>query len=359
MQSPNLENTPLSGIEYKRYPNRSTPPNNEDRILSSNSFVRGGLAANKYINAWTTYTIRGFSGSQNSNFYEFLSMGMIPYTIGSLMLIAMSNIVNHTLKPQDRLNASKFGLKAGLGVILYGLAKHFSKKLVEKPVKWATGIDVNLPYMRYSHDTPTQKNNDPVSAEGHYAFESIEFPRTDLLQNYQGGKDKANEYFDKIARKMGYSQKLPDSDQIVKPKIREVSTKTKTVTYLTQYLWAALGVAFAFQKPWEKLVKNDPSGNWIGSSFKETMKNFKKHFKLPKESDVDQIFLAMRDSAKELYNGSAIPNKYERFSGKALVWGTLLSTILGTGWIIASSKKKDKPISSKYAIDKSREYVVS
>lgn len=359
MHPSNLESTPLTGIEYKRYPNSSMPPHNEDRILSSSPFVRAGLETDKYVNAWTTYSLKGFMGSKNSNFYEFLAMGMIPYTIGSIMLIAMSNVVSHTLKPSDRFNASKFGLKAGLGVIFYGLAKHFSKKFVESPVKWATGIDVNLPYIKYSHELPTLKNNDPVRAEGHYAFESIEFPRTDLLPNYKGGKEKANERFDKIARKIGYSEELPDSDQIVKPKIREVSTKTKTVTYLTQYLWAALGVAYAFQKPWEKLIENGYSGNWLGDSWKETMQNFKKHFKIPRESYVDQVFFAMRDSAKELYNGSVIPNKYEKFSGRALVWGTLLSTIIGTGWIIASSKKPNNQVAAKYKIDREKEYVVS
>ena len=351
---------PFASIEYHYYPKRLKPPHLQDTIVPSNMYQRGKLGLKKHLDAWTTYTAKGFTGSKDANFYEFLAMGSIPYILGSITMIAMPNLLNHKLPKQDRYFASKFGLKAGLGVLFYGLAKTLSRSLVEKPVKWTTGVDLNLPYIKYSHELPTAKENDPVRKEGHYVYESIEFPRTDRLANYEGGPDKANVRFDKIARKMGYKEKLPDSDQIVKPKIREITTKTKTVTYITQYLWAALGVALAIQRPWERFVSESSKNTVVSGNSINTLKQIKEKLSSLSEKDTwKKIGNAFKDSVIELYKGGIVPSKADKYSGKALIISTLGLTTLGTAWVILSSKQKDKPVSSKYKIDESKEFTVT
>ena len=47
------------------------------------------IQGNRLINAFTKYPIKGFKGSKNANFYEFLTMGTVPYLIGSGMLMAV------------------------------------------------------------------------------------------------------------------------------------------------------------------------------------------------------------------------------------------------------------------------------
>lgn len=361
MQSANSIGRPLSSnIQYIPGTNKLDDSQREDIILPSNIYTRGKWATRKYIDAWTKYTKKGFKGDKNSNFYEFLAMGLVPYTIGSAVIIATFNYINHMLPVSDGRNASRIGLKAGLGVIFFGLAKHFSKKLVQKPVEWATGIDVDLPYRKYSQELPTLKDNTPYSYEGHQAFESIEFPRTDKMPYYGEGPESVNKMFDKIARKLGYTQELTDSDQIVKPKIREIVTKTKTTTYITQYMWATLGIALACQNAWEKLIDCQCVSPIFDTNPRILFSNLlSKAKELTSLEHIKLVGKTFKDAAKELYHGGVLPNKADHISGKALIATTFLSTILGTAWIIMSSKRKDNPIPNKYKIDQTKDYSVS
>ena len=356
----NVQSAPFADIAYHKYPEKYKQLHTGDKIVPSNFYQRGKLGIKKNINAWTTYTAKGFAGSKDANFYEFLSMGSIPYVLGSLTMIALPNALNHFLPTKDKCSAKRFGLKAGLGVIFYGLAKHFSKRLVEEPVKWTTGVDLNLPYVKYSHELPTLTNNDPVRKEGHFVYESVEFARTDKLADYEGGEKTANRRFDKIAKKLGYECELVDSDQIVKPKIREITTKTKTVTYFTQYFWAALAVAYAFQKPWDRLISKDEGRPLFTNNKEETISNLKNKLKqLSKKSTWKEFGSVLKDSAVDLYKGGLMPNKPDKYSGKILTLGTIGLTALGTIWTIVSSQQKDKPVSDRYMIDKKKEYTVT
>ena len=57
-------------------------------------------------------------------------------------------------------------------------------------------------------------------------FESVEFPRWDLLYGDEAKGQKRNFRYDRIARKLGMGRNLNDSDQEVKDRIKEIIVKS-------------------------------------------------------------------------------------------------------------------------------------
>ncbi len=213
------------------------------------------IQADKLAKAFTVYPKKGLKGSKNANFYEFLTMGTVPYLTGSAMLIAVFNYASKYFKTEAFTKSLKHGQKMALGVLFYGLAKTFSKKLIELPVKWKHGIDVNLPFKQKINELPEDGNNkNLVKYEYHKAYESVEFPRWDLFYDNKNYGDDRNAYYDKVAKKMHLDTgDLTSSDQKVKPKIREKIIQTKLFSTLASYLWAAVGVGVAMQEPFERI----------------------------------------------------------------------------------------------------------
>ena len=128
------------------------------------------------------YPLKGMKGSINSNFYEFLTMGMVPYLIGSGMLIALFNAATKYFEPSQARFASKTGRGMALGVIFYGLMKNLSKKFIETPIYLKTGVDINMPYKDMKAqlpENPNMKNNKAKLIEHHksltISFEELHF----------------------------------------------------------------------------------------------------------------------------------------------------------------------------------------
>ena len=67
---------------------------NEDHIIKKRPTTGARIVADKLVNDVFSYTKKGMRGSKNSNFYEFLSLGLVPNLIGSTMLILISNALN-------------------------------------------------------------------------------------------------------------------------------------------------------------------------------------------------------------------------------------------------------------------------
>ena len=57
-----------------------------DTLLKNNFSTRARIGLDKFTKAFTIYPARGMKGSINSDFYEFLTMGTVPYVIGRLRL---------------------------------------------------------------------------------------------------------------------------------------------------------------------------------------------------------------------------------------------------------------------------------
>ncbi len=322
-------------LSFKKKEDKKGACENKDELLykaRKNHPVTLGLKiqANKLKNAFTTYPIKGLEGSKNSNFYEFLTMGMVPYLIGSGAMIAVFNAASAFFDTQSAVNASKIGKKMGLGVLFYGVAKTLSKKLIETPVNLKYGIDVNLPYKKVINELPEKRNKDDlVSYEYHKAYESVDFPRWDLFYNNKDFGENRNDYYLKVGKKMGFNNEdLEHADQKVKPVIKEKVIKTRLFSTLSSYLWAATGVGIASQKPWENFVIN-PSKRFF--NFKNSLINAKKakeagNIIAKNDNFVKDFAKTFAKSTKEFVKGH---NKSTGIAGKILLSSAICMTLLG------------------------------
>lgn len=315
----------------------------KDTLLKNDLSTRSRIAIDKFAKAFTVYPAKGLSGSINSNFYEFLTMGIVPYIIGSLTLISVFNTNKH-FATFERMKASALGKKMALGVVLYAALKSLTKSLVNVPVRLFTGIDTQLPYAKVNYQLQDSPNSsDLTSIEYHKVGESVDFTRWDLLYgDHKAGTQNAA--FDKIAKKNGLGDNLNDSDQEVKPIYKEVLVKSTLARSISSYLWAACGVALAFQEPWEDYFKVATAKFWKPKTFINSLKVFCDSFV---------------KSSKELYKGrpGAISN-IEKHSGKLMMGTALLSTIVGVLNTTHLSKKPSK-ITGADVINPNKESMVN
>ena len=317
----------------------------KDTLLKNNFSTRSRIAMDKFIKAFTVYPAKGLNGSKNSNFYEFLTMGTMPYIIGSLTLMAMFNGTNRKYTPTESWKASALGQKMALGVLLYAIFKSISKSFINVPVRAMTGVDTQLPYAKVNYqlqESPDDYNL--TSIEYHKVGESVDFPYWTLLYGDTSKGEKLNYRFDKIAKKNGLGENLNDSDQEVKPMYKEVLVKSSLARSFSSYLWAATGVALAFQKPWEAYFNIATLKFWKPKEFAHSLKIFGESFV---------------KSAKELYNGPiGSLSKFEKHAGKALIGTALGVTILGIANSVHITKKPSKTKASDI-IDGKKESMVS
>jgi hypothetical protein len=320
-------------------------PQTKEMLLKNNFSTRTRIGLDKFTKAFTIYPAKGLKGSKNSNFYEFLTMGSVPYLIGSLMLISIFNSVNKFFPHFNRSFASKLGNKMALGVGLYALFKSLAKPLITTPVKWMTGIDTELPYSKvYSslQEEPDDYNN-LTNIEYHKVGESVDFTRWDQLYGNPQKGEPLNMRYDKVAKKLGLGENLNDSDQEVKPLYKEVLIKTKLAKSFSSYMWAATGVALAFQKPWENYFNVATWKVWKGKDFAHSLKVLGNSFV---------------ESVKELYKGSPTGSKVDKYSGKIMLGLSVLSTVLGIANVL-HLKNKPSNVTEADVMKNHKESVVS
>ena len=315
---------------------------NHDTLLSNNPITRFKVGMDKFTNALTVYPAKGLKGSKNANFYEFLTMGSIPYITGSLTLMAVFNAANKFYKPFAQTKASAIGQKMALGVLFYGILKSASKALVNKPVHLLTGIDTERPYAKVIYELPDNiHDTDITNIEHHKVFESVEFPRWDLLYGDEANGEKRNYRYDKIAKKLGMGKDLKDSDQEVKPRIKEIVVKTNLAKNISSYLWAATGVGLAFQTPWEKFFKVMTFKFWNTKEFGKSLNTFGE---------------SLVESAKTFFKGEG--RGIQKHAGKMLLGAAMLSSILGVVNAVSSSSTPSR-IDAADVIKKEDKYVVN
>lgn len=245
-----IEAAQLEKIPKNSYIVAEHNSDNEDHIIKKRPTTGARITADKFVNDIFSYTKKGMQGSRNSNFYEFLSLGLIPNLVGSTMLILLSNALNNKFGGRDTMFANMNGRKMAGGVILYAAGKWLGNKIINKGVQAKTGIDLEMPYKKVVHELPETKGGEgKTSVEFHKVFESVDFPRWDLINKQGEEKNDRYEYYNKLAKKMGYKGDLNSADQVVQPKIREVLVKSSAAKSISSYVWAALGCAIAAQDP--------------------------------------------------------------------------------------------------------------
>ena len=316
--------------------------NQHDELEKNTISKRFWIGMDKFTNAITMYPAKGLKGSRNANFYEFLTMGQVPYLIGSGMLMGVFNFANKHFKAFAEGEAGKIGNKMALGVVFYGVAKSLSKSLITKPVEWLTGVDTEVPYKKVNYELPDDiYDTNITSNEYHKVYESVEFPRWDLMYNTPESGEPRNAYYDKVAKKLGLGEDLKDSDQEVKPRIKEIVVKSKVAQNISSYLWAATGVAVAFQEPWEDFFKVATLKFWKGKEFKKSISIFGQ---------------SLERSLKAFYKGDN--SRLGKHAGKALLFTAVASSALGVANVMSSSQKPSK-LDSADIIEKERKYVVN
>jgi len=313
----------------------------KDTLLKNNFSTRTRIGMDKLLKAFTVYPARGMSGSKNSNFYEFLTMGTVPYLIGSATLMAIFNSASKHFSPYEKVKAAAIGNKVALGVLFFGLFKAISKSFVNIPVRMMTGVDTQLPYAKVNYQLQeSPEDRDLISIEYHKVGESVDFPRWDLLYGDSKKEEPLNFRYDKIAKKNGFGENLNDSDQEVKPMYKEVLVKSALARSFASFMWGATGVVLAAQKPWEKYFNVATLKFWKTKDFAHSMRVFGESFV---------------ESAKELYKGDALGK--HKYSGKILLGATLATTIFGVANAVHITKKPSK-VKESDVIDSSKEKVV-
>ncbi len=325
--------------------NKSDEGPKHDMRLENNFIRRSRIALDQFTKAFTIYPARGITGNINSDFYEFLTMGTVPYVIGSLTLMSVFNGVRKAFKISENAKAAKLGNKMALGVLFYGLFNSLSKNLITYPVKWKTGVDTRLPYLKVYNELPEYKGDTDIrSYEYHRVGESVEFTRWDMLYGKPNNKAELNEKFDKIAKRNGLGENLNDSDQSVKPMYKEILVKSTLAKSFASYMWAATGVVLAFQKPWDEFFRAATFNIFKPREFAHTIELFGRDF---------------IKSAKQLYKGNPqAESLLQKYAGKALIGTTVAITILGLLNTLNITSKPTK-IKENEVISKNKESVVA
>lgn len=341
-------NTPVSTPASAYMPGVGTVPSgyflegeghhgSEDHIIKKTPLTGARIVADKLTKDIFTYAPKGMQGSRNSNFYEYLSLGMIPYIVGSATMIATTVAATKFFNPNDAKASKMIGKGAALGVAFYAVMKWLGGKAIEKGTEALTGVDMAMPYKKVISELP-ENGKEKVSTEFHRVFESIDFPRWDLINKQGEENGNRYEYYDKIAKdKLGCDEPLNAPDQVVQPLIKQALTKAMAAKSISSFLWAAVGVAIAAQKDFANLMTY-PGGK-------------PKFTKMLKDLPLD-FARTLKDAAKSLWKGSSVSSK---IVGRGLIIGAAASTVLGLTNVKRGYKVDKRP--SKSQIDYNKGYV--
>lgn len=343
-------NLAQNSVDFKsKQPDKKDKANDKSKLLPNNIGTKVKQSTQKTMSAFVDYPVKGLQGDVNSNFYEFLTMGIVPYLAGSAMFMIVFNALNlgKFLGAKDAKAASKLGKKMAMGVVLYGAMKTFTKPLVTAPVKLATGVDTELPYQNKVSNLPKGTGKDAkveVVWQQRKVYDSKEFFRKDLLKR---------DYYDNVAKKLGLGENLNDSISESTPIIQNIVATTNLAKIISSYCWAAVGVGLAMQDCWSDFFDKISNSKYSHSAKDGALTRFAKNcWNIPK--DFCKTFVK---SGKELWMGKTDTKGFMKHSGKALVgFAALTTTVLTANAILrAKNMAKNKNLQT---IDKTKESTV-
>lgn len=338
---------------------KQEPEHSESRVLPNTIGTRIRQKFQKTSNAFLQYPLKGLRGDVNSDFYEFITMGIVPYLIGSGMFMAMFNLVNKYLEPKSKVLAGISGKKMALGVVLYGLFKSLSPDLVTRPIYWGTGVDIEHPIEHVYYPLPKEPGKSAEimpQIQQRKIYDSREFFRKDLIQ-----KDLGKEYYDNIAKKLGLGEDLNDSITETTPIIQSIVSTAKTAKTFSSYAWAAVGVGLAMQDSWIDFFNSisnrrqhvsKPGESFVSKSGAK-LKNFGKN-----TFDISKSFCkSFCNAFKTLWTGAPGTHGFKKHAGKAWLLFTIALTAGSTANSIIRAKKNGN-LENKDIINKSEESTV-
>jgi len=280
------------------------------------------------------YAYRGLKGDPNANFYEYLSLGNIPYFIGGPVLAAVFAFGKTTNNPQAAASALKRAKQIAVGVGLYYLGAELAKKVIDIPVKFFRGVDLNHPYENVVDCRATSTTGySPKKIEYHKVPESVDFTRFDLMsgdETKDNGK-AVNEQFDKLANKFGIDKNVQDTDATLKGSIKKLIISSTAFKYMLAAPFVALGVALAAQDAWGNIGKN------LGKNIKNIFSTksdllVKQRASIAGEIIKGNLLTPMKESFKALWNNNKL--------GKAIILTSAIAPVLANLRILQLTSEK-------------------
>ncbi len=344
IKSPSVDNLPKVGYYVSKEEKKKNFYENETHIHKQGPLSGIKAGAHKLTNDIFTYFPKGFQGSKNSDFYEYLSLGMVPYLIGSVLMFSTYKGANKFFNFADKMEANSVARGVGAGVVMYGIGKWASKKLARTLIHASTGVNLNLQYLKKINELPEQGQEEGlVRVQYPGVFDSPTFYRSDLLDKYSDlVHNNIFWYNDKIAKKAGFKEPLNAPGQTMGPKIKQLKTRTTALENIMQYIPAACGVAFGFQKGFK-----DMKPSKIFSDKKFNIGNLK--------GNLTGLTKAFAESFVQLWQGTD-RNLVTKHGGKALMIGSVVATLLT--WLIPTIAFKRNPDPMKSQVDTKKEYEV-
>ena len=327
--SPDVHNLPKIGYLVNNEEKKEKFYKNESHIHKQTLLTGVKADTHKLYNDVFTYFPKAFAGSKNSDFYEYLSLGMVPNLIGSAMLIALYGGANKFFNQADKAFAGISAKQAGAGVILYATAKWAYQRLARAGIKASTGVDLDMRYVKKINELPEPgQEKGLVRTQYPGVYDSVQFYRSDLLaKDAELNHGNVYHHDDKIVEKAGFNGKQNAPNQMASKKIREVKARTTALENVGKYIVAATGVALGFQKQFGEIDFKHPG----------------------------TILKALTKGVEQLWQG-APRNAITKHYGKALLIGSALTTFLT--WLIPTLGFKHNPNTIKTKVDTNKEYEV-
>ena len=333
VNSINLESIPKNTYLVSKDEKKEKFYKNESHIYKQGPFASINTGAHKLYNDFVTYFPKGFQGSKNSDFYEFLSLGMVPYALGSAVMVGLYNACSDKLRIADKDFSAANVKNVGAGVLFYALGKAIAPKISHTILHATTGIPLDLKYINKVNELP-EPGQDKGIVRKQYpgVYDSIQFYRCDLIsKDAELNHDNVYYHDDKVAKKAGFKDAHDAStNQIAGPKIRGVKARATALDNFTKYLAAATGVALGFQKSISDI----------------SFKDFKSIKSIPGQ---------LGKACKELWNGND-RNLFTKNAGKAMIIGSVIGTTLS--WLIPTIAFKTNPDTMKSKVNTEKEYEV-
>jgi len=342
--SPSVENLPKIGYLVNNEEKKEKFYKNESHIPQQTLLTGIKADAHKLYNDVFTYFPKGFAGSKNSDFYEYLSLGMVPNLIGSAMLIALYGLANGKYSKIDAKFADFGAKQVGAGVVLYAAGKWAYQRLARAGIKASTGVDLEMRYTKKVNELPeVGQEKGLVRTQYPGVYDSVQFYRSDLLTK-DAELNHGNAYYhdDKITQKAGFKNKLHAPNQTASDKIRKVKARTTALENIGKYIVAGTGVAYGFQKAFGDINFKNPS-TFVRSTAK-----------------------ALKDGAVQLWKGAEkfdstkslgkVLNFGSKHLGKAMIIASGAATLLT--WLIPTIGFKHNSNTIKTKVDTNKEYEV-
>ncbi|MBR2068473.1 MAG: hypothetical protein IJ877_01800 [Candidatus Gastranaerophilales bacterium] len=330
VNSVNLESIPKNTYVVSKEEKKEKYYKNEPHIHKQGPLTGLKAGAHKFTNDFLTYFPKGFQGSKNSDFYEFLSLGMVPYALGSIVMVLLYGVSNKQLRLGDKPQAIMNIKNVAAGTALYALGRWVTPKLSHTMLHITTGIPLDLKYINKVNELPEPgQEKGLVRTQYPGVYDSVQFYRSDLLSK-DADLNHGSIYYhdDKIAKKAGFKDAHDAStNQIAGPKIRGVKARATALENFAKYITAGTGVAMGFQKAFSEMKMNEPK-TWLNT--------------------IKEAFL-------QLWNGTD-RNAITKNAGKAML---ILSGIgITLSWLIPTIGFKRNPDTMKSTVDTQKDYEV-